>query len=58
MGSVHNPTTTDQWPERLKEWMGAMGWLRSDRVPRFCPAMVPGGEVARMVVAPFFQYTA
>ena len=25
---MHNPTSTDQWPDRLKEWMEAMGWLR------------------------------
>jgi dipeptidyl aminopeptidase/acylaminoacyl peptidase len=24
---MHNPTTTDQWPDRLKEWMGMNGWL-------------------------------
>ncbi|HVS97564.1 MAG TPA: alpha/beta hydrolase [Puia sp.] len=24
---MHNATTTDQWPERLKEWMEGNGWL-------------------------------
>ena len=24
---MHNATTSDQWPERLREWMEANGWL-------------------------------
>lgn len=24
---MYNPTTTDQWPDRLVEWMKASGWL-------------------------------
>jgi acetyl esterase/lipase len=25
---MHNPTTTDQWPDRLAEWMKANGWIK------------------------------
>lgn len=24
----HNPTTTDEWADRLREWMGVNGWLK------------------------------
>ena len=25
---LHNPTTKDEWPERLREWLDASGWLK------------------------------
>ena len=29
---MHNPTTTDQWPERVREWMASNGWLDAEGV--------------------------